>query len=61
MIMIRDDPADLRRAADRYERIAKLTTDAEAVRALKEMARDYSARADQLRQRSAKPAPRKPT
>lgn len=59
--MIRDDPADLRPAAERYQRIAKLTTDAEAVRALQEMARDYSTRAEQLRQRSAKPAPRKPT
>jgi hypothetical protein len=60
MIMIRDDPTDLRRAADRYERIAKLTTDAQAISALQEMAHEYSARAEQLicvRQKMDRPAP----
>jgi hypothetical protein len=46
--MIRNDPEELFNRAARYRRLAKLMTDARAVKALGEMAREYDERAEQL-------------
>jgi hypothetical protein len=48
VIMIHDDPEELLCRADRYRRLARLMTDAQAVKALGEMACEYNARAEQL-------------
>jgi hypothetical protein len=46
--MIQNDPRELFNRADRYRRLARLMTDAQAVEALGEMAREYDERAEQL-------------
>jgi hypothetical protein len=46
--MTDDDPDKLLCRADRYRRLARLMTDAQAVKALEEMAFEYDVRAEQL-------------
>jgi hypothetical protein len=46
--MIQNDPEELLCRADRYRRLARLMTDAQAVKALVEMACEYDVRAEQL-------------
>jgi hypothetical protein len=48
MMMIENDPYDLLSRADRYRRLATVMTDAQAVKALVEMASDYDVRAGHL-------------
>jgi hypothetical protein len=47
-IMIEDNPEELMRKAERYKRLAILMTDAQAAKALVEMAFEYNVRAEQL-------------
>jgi hypothetical protein len=43
-----DDPDELRRRADRYERLVRLISDEQAIRALLDLARDFRDRADKM-------------
>lgn len=43
-----DDPNDLRRRADLYQRLAQRMTDDEAVRVIQEVARDFREQANQI-------------
>jgi hypothetical protein len=43
-----DDPDNLRRRADLYQRMARQLLDDQAVQALEDMARDFRKRADEV-------------
>jgi uncharacterized protein YoxC len=43
-----DDPDDLRRKADRFERLMSTVTDLRALQALRDLARSYRQRAEQI-------------
>jgi predicted component of type VI protein secretion system len=43
-----DDPDDLRRKADRFERLMSTVTDLRALQALRELARSYRQRVEQI-------------